>query len=272
MGTGNLQAAYAPFVACLLAGGFEAPADGEWSAELVAAHVALNNDLIAETAEKVTAGQEVAYDNEGAVDESALTRHVESVGGLTGLAADVERTAGRLESAREALGEELAGTLVHVVIHDGGKTVVDGPVPIGAFIDGNAGFHLDRHLDQLKALQPPRVAGAPAEFDSYELVLLMRVPEPPRLGEAEGELLQGQHLGYFANMQDLGYMTVVGPIREDEEIAGVCAYRVGSLKKARKLAEDDPAIRAGQFTVRVMQWYTAKGAMSFPVTSVNRES
>ncbi len=48
----SFDAVYAPFVASLLAGGFgPAAADGEWPAELVAAHIARNNDLIAEVAE-----------------------------------------------------------------------------------------------------------------------------------------------------------------------------------------------------------------------------
>jgi hypothetical protein len=49
MTSDDLEAAYAPFIATLLAGGFRDPADG-WPAELIAAHVAANNDLIAHAA------------------------------------------------------------------------------------------------------------------------------------------------------------------------------------------------------------------------------
>jgi hypothetical protein len=45
MATESLTAAYAPLVASLLAGGFRDPEDG-WPAEVVAAHVAKNNDLM----------------------------------------------------------------------------------------------------------------------------------------------------------------------------------------------------------------------------------
>ena len=64
----SFDAVYAPFVASLLAGDFGPPADGEWPAELVAAHIARNNDLIAAAAEQVAAGQEVSYDNESGVE------------------------------------------------------------------------------------------------------------------------------------------------------------------------------------------------------------
>ncbi|MGO9560103.1 MAG: YciI family protein [Acidimicrobiales bacterium] len=272
MGSEMVEAAYAPFVASLLAGGFEVPTDGGWPAELVAAHVVLNNDLIAETAEKVAAGEEVSYDNLKAVDEEELARYIEGVGGLSGLAGEVERSAARLGRSLDALDEEKAQTSVHVVIRDGGQVVVDRPMPIGGFIEGNASFHLDLHHDQLRALQPLRTADPPADFDTYELVLLLRVAEPPELDEAASDLLQSQHLGFFAKMREGGYMTVAGPIVGGDEIAGISIYRVGSIEKARALAEDDPAVRAGRHAIRVMKWYTEKGAVAFPLSSPDHDS
>lgn len=52
----TIEAAFRPFVAELRQENFGKPIDG-WSAELVAAHVARNNDLIAEAAEKIAAGE-----------------------------------------------------------------------------------------------------------------------------------------------------------------------------------------------------------------------
>jgi uncharacterized protein YciI len=260
MSSASLEAAYAPFIASLLAGSFGPPPEGEWPAELVAAHIARNNDLIAETAEKVAAGQQVAYDNLAGVDEAELARYAASAGGLAGLAREVERSAARLARARDALGD-LAGTKVHVVIRDGGKIVRDGPIPIGAFIEGNASFHLDAHHEQIKALEPAWTSGPPAEFDSYQLVLLERAASPPDLDEDASDALQRQHLGYFAKMRAAGLMTVAGPIRNDDVIAGICIYRAGTTERARALAEDDPAVRAGEFVVRAMDWLTAREAI-----------
>ncbi len=169
MSADSLEAAYAPFVASLLAGGFSLPADGEWTAEQIAAHITLNNDLIAEAAEKVAAGREVSYDNEAGVDDAELTAYASAVGGLAGLASDIERSAARLAAARDALGDR-ADTLIPVLIRDGGEIAVDQQMPIGAFCEGNASFHLDMHLRQLKALGPDWRAGPPAEFDHYQLV------------------------------------------------------------------------------------------------------
>jgi hypothetical protein len=70
----SLELAHVPFTTSLLAGRFSAPEAGEWSAELVAAHVVCNNDLIAEAAEGVLRGEEVAYDNAASIDEAELAR------------------------------------------------------------------------------------------------------------------------------------------------------------------------------------------------------
>jgi uncharacterized protein YciI len=263
MSAGNLAAAYAPFTASLLAGGFTDPADGGWTAELIAAHVVTNNDLIAQVAEQVAEGGDVSYDNAAAIDEVSLASFAASVGGLAGLAGEVERSAARLEAASDGLGE-LAGTMVHAVIHDGGDLVQDGPVPIGAFVAGNASFHLDLHHQQLKALEPVRdPAAPPTEFDTYQLVLLERAADAPKLDDAASLALGRQHLGHFAKMHAAGYLKVAGPIDEDNAIAGICLYQAGSVERARKLAEDDPAVRAGRFVPRVMTWYTQRGALPF---------
>lgn len=132
---------------------------------------------------------------------------------------------------------------------------------IGAFIEGNASFHLDLHYQQLRALEQDWVGSPPDAFDRYQLVLLERAAAPPELDDEAAEALQRQHLGHFARMRAAGFLTVAGPIRGDAAIAGICFYQAGSVQKARQLAEDDPAVRAGEFTVRVMDWYTAKGAL-----------
>jgi uncharacterized protein len=258
----NLIACYAPFRASLLAGGFDPPPAGEWPAELVAAHVARNNDLIAATAEAVAAGEPVSYDNQISVDEEALTAYVEEVGGLTGLATEIERSATRQAAAYDSLGA-LSDSPMHVTIRDGGEIVHDGPIPIGAFIEGNAGFHLAAHHQQLDALHAPWLGDAPPEFDSYQFVMLVRSPTPPDLDDAASDALQRAHLGHFAKMRAAGFMTAAGPIRGGDEIAGICFYTAPDVATARALAEDDPAVKAGRFDVRAMDWYTAKGAVQF---------
>jgi uncharacterized protein YciI len=261
--TGNLEIAFAPFRASLLAGGFTAPDDGGWSAEFVAAHIAMNNDRIAEAAEAVVRGEEVVYDNGPSVDEDELSRFVERAGGLVGLAEEIRRSAARLEDAYDALGE-LAATSIHVLIRDGKNIAYDGPMLIGAFVEGNATRHLDLHHEQLKSLHGPWLAEPPDEFDTYQLILLDRAADPPDLNESDRESLQRQHLGHFAKLRGAGYLMVSGPVDGDDGIAGISIYRARSVAEARILAEDDPAVRAGRLEVRAMSWATARNALTHP--------
>ena len=81
----TIQTAFAPFVAALREGSFAVPAEG-WPAELVAAHVSRNNDLISEAAERIVAGERPSYDNNAAVDDAELGSYADAVGSLAGLA------------------------------------------------------------------------------------------------------------------------------------------------------------------------------------------
>lgn len=109
------------------------------------------------------------------------------------------------------------------------------------------------------------VADPPDEFDVYELVRLMQPLDPPAMEADALDLLQRQHLGHLAAMVAAGHLKAAGPMRDqpDERRRGICLYRVGSLEEARRLAEHDPAVRAGRFEVEVMHWLTPKGALRF---------
>jgi|HubBroStandDraft_1064217.scaffolds.fasta_scaffold306020_2 hypothetical protein len=151
----EIDAAFARFVVSLLTGDFGPPADDEWAAELVAAHIVLNNDLISEVAEDVAIGRRPAYDNARAVDEKVLSAFADGVGGLAGLARELDRSAARLAAAMASLDAGRAAQEIDVRVHDSGRLVREGPVAIGKFIEGNATFHLDLHHDQLRALVRP---------------------------------------------------------------------------------------------------------------------
>jgi hypothetical protein len=147
----SLHDAYSPFVALLRGQAFSTPVEG-WSAELIAAHVAHTNNRIAHVAEQVLVGESPSYDNRDDIDDAELLAYADSVGGLNGLTLAVETSAARLKSAAAALSETQREQLIPVLIVDGGAIVVDEPLPLGVFIDGNSAFHLDLHHRQLQAL------------------------------------------------------------------------------------------------------------------------
>jgi uncharacterized protein len=109
-------------------------------------------------------------------------------------------------------------------------------------------------------------ADAPVpNMEKYYVVLLKRVPNAPKLEGSALEELQKKHLGHLRAMYEAGKMVIAGPFDEqrDETLRGMCLYRVPTIDEARKLAEQDPMVRAGRLQVDVLAWWVEKGYLSF---------
>lgn len=121
------------------------------------------------------------------------------------------------------------------------------------------------------AEEPESASGAgdaaPMEFESFQLVLLKRPAEPAEYPPEKIQEIQRGHLAYLERMGREGHMVAAGPFgdQEDESLRGLALYRVGSVERARELAEGDPAVRAGRLEVEVMTFYTLKGSLAFPM-------
>jgi uncharacterized protein YciI len=102
------------------------------------------------------------------------------------------------------------------------------------------------------------------EFDRYTLVLLRRGPRAHEFDDNELEQLQAAHLAHLDAMRERGALLVAGPFRDqtDETKRGICIYRT-SLEETRRLAEQDPSVRAGRMAVEVVTWLTPQGALAF---------
>ena len=133
------------------------------------------------------------------------------------------------------------------------------------------GFALAHSQNQPPA-QPPATrptAAPPAEFDKYHFVVLVRPDNPAKLEPADAQRIQAEHLGHLTAMGEAGHMLVAGPFAErfDEKWRGLCLYDGAlSREKVRELAESDPAVQAGVMAVEIMDWYTSKGALTFPLS------
>jgi uncharacterized protein YciI len=104
------------------------------------------------------------------------------------------------------------------------------------------------------------------ELEAFELVLLRRPASATDYPDEELERIQREHLGYLAGLRATGHIVTTGPVVEqpDPSLRGLAFYRTGSLERARELAENDPAVRAGRLAVEIMTWYCAPGTMSKP--------
>ncbi len=107
---------------------------------------------------------------------------------------------------------------------------------------------------------------ARVDLEAFELVLLRRPPDAPDLPDGDLERIQDEHLAYHARLRASGHIVTNGPVVEqpDPSLRGLAFYRTGSLDQARRLADDDPAVRAGRLAVEIMTWYCPPGTMSQP--------
>lgn len=101
------------------------------------------------------------------------------------------------------------------------------------------------------------------ELEAFELVLLRRPADAPAYDEATLERIQREHIAYHAALREAGRVVTNGPVSDqaDESLRGLTFYRAGSLEEARRLAEEDPSVRAGRLAVDVMRWYCPAGTM-----------
>ncbi len=117
----------------------------------------------------------------------------------------------------------------------------------------------------LHRVSDERPAGVPASFDVRTVVYLRSGEHPPQLDEEASTALHHAHLAYLADLGRRGIVAANGPLVEktDPTLRGMSVYTVG-MAEARRLAEQDPAVRAGRFRVDVARWAVAHGRIAFP--------
>ena len=110
-----------------------------------------------------------------------------------------------------------------------------------------------------------RPPGVPEAFDVRTIVFLRRGDNPPELAEDESAALHHAHLAYLAELGWRGVVAANGPLRDqsDPTLRGMSVWTV-DVGEARRLAGEDPAVRAGRFRIDVARWAVAAGRVTFP--------
>lgn len=110
-----------------------------------------------------------------------------------------------------------------------------------------------------------RPPGAPATFDVRTVVYLRRGTDPPDLDEEASTALHHAHLAHLADLGRRGIIAANGPLLDQSDVSlrGMSVYTVEPAE-ARRMAEQDPAVRAGRFRVDVARWAVAAGRIAFP--------
>ena len=102
-------------------------------------------------------------------------------------------------------------------------------------------------------------------FDSFTVALLILRPDAPQLDDEAAAALQNAHMTHLAELHEAGYLLAAGPLAFDdpnEPFRGLSIFNMDP-ERARALQQQDPAVQAGRFDVKVLPWIVPGSAMSF---------
>ena len=118
----------------------------------------------------------------------------------------------------------------------------------------------------LPAAEPtpaPHASGAPMEFDSFILVLLVRPPNAPDRPKAELDQLQEGHMSNMKRLADEGKLFKAGPTEHfsRRNVRGIFILKTESVDQAREWVASDPLIKIGRLVPEFMKWSVQKGSL-----------
>jgi uncharacterized protein YciI len=101
-------------------------------------------------------------------------------------------------------------------------------------------------------------------LEVFQLVLLRRPSDAPEVDEDVAERIQREHLAFYDQQRAAKTVVTNGPVLDqpDETLRGLAFFNVGSLERARDIANTDPAVLNGRLEVEVMSWWCPAGTMS----------
>lgn len=96
----------------------------------------------------------------------------------------------------------------------------------------------------------------------YYMGFLKKGPNWSSHSAAENAEIQKGHLAHLGRMHEMGKLVVAGPFGDNGEIRGILVFRgKDSMEDLKKLAEDDPAVKAGRMVVELHPWYVQEGVL-----------
>ena len=72
--------------------------------------------------------------------------------------------------------------------------------------------------------------------------------------------IQKAHLANITRLYNEGKLDLAGPFLDDGDLQGIFVFNVGSMEEAKKLADNDPAVKAGRLILELHPWMSQPGA------------
>ena len=150
----ELTAAYEGFFAEAEGGGFGEAPEGEWNAEQVLAHVALNDAAMLVVCQAIVHQQPTRFENEVCQDPEVLASFISSAGSREELIHVGRRMANLVTASLRRLSPAQLETEVHCRLRHYDQVMADRPIPWkSVVVDTQAAMHLPAHVEQLRNLR-----------------------------------------------------------------------------------------------------------------------
>jgi len=101
----------------------------------------------------------------------------------------------------------------------------------------------------------------PVKMTTAYLGFLSRGPKWTPEKTPASEELQKAHLANINRLAETKKLVVAGPFGGSGTLRGIFVFRVDSLDEARKLAETDPAVKAGRLAIEMRPWLVPDGVL-----------
>jgi uncharacterized protein len=97
----------------------------------------------------------------------------------------------------------------------------------------------------------------------YVLVILKTGPNDTSIKGKEREDIFAGHFANIGRLADEKKLAVAGPFgKNDKTYRGLFILNVPTVEEAQRLAETDPAVKAGIFVVDLIPWYGSASLMA----------
>ena len=96
---------------------------------------------------------------------------------------------------------------------------------------------------------------------TYYLGLLRKGNARTSNSTPELQKLQEAHLNHLTLPAKSGKLVMAGPLTDNGDVRGIMVFVTETLEEAKKLAEQDPAVKAGRLKVEIHPWFAKSGSM-----------
>lgn len=94
------------------------------------------------------------------------------------------------------------------------------------------------------------------DYGMRQYVMVFLKAGPVKIKDsAERVNLQRAHLKNIIKLANDGKLIVAGPFTDDQPIEGIFIFNVPTVEEAKKLADTDPAVKAGTLIMELHPWY-----------------